>query len=546
VFALLDNVIAMSFNLLRMAKQAITIKGGNMPKTAAEQGRQVAITLLNQLAFSAKMYAGHKAALVEDLLDEPPKRKELKFQILKGEAAVRTVHGEELEAENHFIFCVIHREFVPRSGMDAEHASSFTLLVARQKRLLKFLNDPANSEFVEAFLNTPGISDLFRIDTASKDKKIKGTKYFYKLCYNNDSNMWLLCHACNILKSKQEFITWARNEKSLGEPFVEYISQFGKPQEGVLFNYLAKENPEEDVILNMDGQSVTVCADPGRGYGELIRDRYLGVFAEEFETHKEFYSRNYAEFKEELNIIRELVEDGWNEKAATNYARLRRKNNKMLLASAAYRKQEELHSNSSGGEAPEVLQEIINTVSRCSGAEIASMQHELKALHAHLLERFDNNKKVVKAIIERLNLTDANGSVLHAVRLKIKEIDLTPDQAVEFIQAEIFKTLLKNFREKMMRISSLRVSSAPLCSDSADTTMSEATGEASYAASLAKSDIKLGCPEARRQRGVVKVSSKRQRVSKRRNEKAEIDPSADISMVSAASCAGSRSYFSAS
>jgi len=128
---------------------------------------------------------------------------------------------------------MVHGEYVRPSGTDGEHAMPFHDIKNNQTQLIDYLNDAANKQFADDFLKEPGINEFFRRDP--NDKKIKGTGYFYKLCYNNPSNLWLLCHACNIEKTDSEVLEWFKKQENFGEPFTEALEKDGSLRMGLIF-----------------------------------------------------------------------------------------------------------------------------------------------------------------------------------------------------------------------------------------------------------------------------------------------------------------------
>ncbi len=173
---------------------------------------------LSQLSFPAPLSSQDKCSLVKRLFDSPPSRSELAFQALGKESAAKHIMAKEIsEEELKDLFCMVHAAFVRKSGVDVDHAIAHSYISKNQIALLKFLNK--NKKFADALLVLSEISDFFQRDAT--DGRIKGTGYFYKICYNDTENLWLLCHACNIHKSDGDSLEWFRKQKPyFGESFI--------------------------------------------------------------------------------------------------------------------------------------------------------------------------------------------------------------------------------------------------------------------------------------------------------------------------------------
>lgn len=410
--------------------------------TPAENAKTVAANLLAELKFPAPMLDHHKAALVNKLCDAPPPREKLAFQQKDKESAVKAVLGEPLETDDRSIFCIVHGGFVLRPGMDAEHASSFELLRKRQQRLINYLNNPINKDFADAFLKEPGMAEMFRRDPEDGNK-IKGTAYFYKICYNNDSNMWLLCHACNMEKSAKDFKDWAIAQKRLGPDFVAALEARGVLQEGLLFDKVAVKNDAMDTALDMGGETVRVSSDPGQGLGEFIRDWYMAQHAREFASHREFYAENYDLFKRELEKVRQLAEAGLYEKADHAYNRLHNWCKRQLRASLAYREREAEYTDSSGEEGTDVLQQHAAAAVTKLGRETAAVPHYLKSLH-QTISRVMGGDVVADAILAGQDFDGLSSAAIRGLTAEVERFCLggraagvPPGAVSDFLRTQI-------------------------------------------------------------------------------------------------------------
>src|SRR3989338_108934 len=263
-----------------------------------------------EMSFPVQPSASTKAGLVNRLHDTVPTREVLSFQQRDGESIAKTLLGEELIADEEemikLFFCVFHGEFVQSAGTDIDHVFSFHKMREKQIKLLEFIN--TDREFADVFLDQPGIEDYFKRDTA--DGLVKGTSYFFKLCYNDMGNLLLMCHACNIQKSSGDPLDWFKQQDTyFGPKFLESIREKGNYHEGIL---LGKVYPKdgEHVTLNILGEDVDLYTGDSYGLGQLAREWFTSQCKSILDSHREFYGKNYRQFKETLAKMRSLVIEG--------------------------------------------------------------------------------------------------------------------------------------------------------------------------------------------------------------------------------------------
>ncbi|MCD6056048.1 MAG: hypothetical protein K0R12_1010 [Gammaproteobacteria bacterium] len=206
---------------------------------------------------------------------------------------------------------------MPGGCTSIEHAYPFAKIRENQERLLNYLNNPANNEVRDAFLAVEAISDFFGRD---EEGQVRGTLYFYKLCYNAIQNLFLMCQSCNANKSAKDPIAWFGGSTDyFGQPFLDHLEELGNWHEGVLFIRVYQIDPEEsplpvrlssqedpedptsqkDLIMLPSNNTVT------QGLGKVVRKWFLNTYGSIFKAHRDFYNNNYELFKEHLRILRE-------------------------------------------------------------------------------------------------------------------------------------------------------------------------------------------------------------------------------------------------
>lgn len=280
----------------------------------------IAIALRNECndaSFAYPLRHADRRRMILKLHDTIPSRSDLRFQSKNKQAAPKTLLERELAAEPGHpseLFCMVHGDFVLKSGMDIEHADAASDIRKRQRDLLQYLNRPENRQFANALLAQRGISELLRRDT---DRVIKGSRYFYKTCYNNIGNLWLACHACNILKDDESPLSWFQKSKYFGRSFVQKVTRKGGLHQGLLTKTVHHiQRDDAKFKLSRTGPEISVPTAQGQGFGSreikplglVVREWFWRHHREEYEAHRQFYRYNYDFIKKSLDEIRELAE----------------------------------------------------------------------------------------------------------------------------------------------------------------------------------------------------------------------------------------------
>lgn len=252
-----------------------------------ELGRQTALTLMKEMKF---LQHPKNVATNNELIDGPDKV-ELRFQEINQQDALHTQY------ENDYVtfglrYCMADGEVAKKGLFDIDHAYTHSLIKKKQKALLEYLNSPNNTDFAEGFLSAQDNSEhIHKYFNKDQDGQIKGTRYFYRICYDDIDNLLLLCHACNMSKSNKEFLEWfGKQEPLLGEAFVKAVEAAGGLCDGIIVKKVM------DVAAN--ARSVEIGGVPcvlhegeGKGLGQFLKD----WFDEKYPGHQKSIIENYRD-----------------------------------------------------------------------------------------------------------------------------------------------------------------------------------------------------------------------------------------------------------
>jgi len=281
-----------------------------------EKAKQTAQTLQAELTFAKPMTDKDR-----QLYDTPPPRKDLSFSKEGKVSAAKRRLARDLSDQNaaDYVFCVACAMFVDQVSMEADHAFSYRQIRERQLAFLNFLNEHA--DFAHSFLAQPGMRKYF-----GKNKKdtICGTGYFYKACYNEMDNLWLLCHACNVKKSDRDPLTWLRDQEPyFGEAFITHMKEAGGLQAGIFIDrvYLPQAGDREIILGD---RTVRLFTGDSKGLGRFARDWFATHHQAQYAAHQKFFIENFAQFKEQLLDILSLQKEGQLTQANRALRRLKR------------------------------------------------------------------------------------------------------------------------------------------------------------------------------------------------------------------------------
>jgi hypothetical protein len=231
-----------------------------------ELGHLTAVTLMEEMRFLGKLT---NRTDNDDLIDIPKDRPD--FQVIGGEHAAKSeLAGDFLANTAGLRYCVADGEVGKIGLFDIDHTHAFSDIEKKQKALLVHLNDPANADFAEGFLSAGGIAQYFG---KHPDGKIKGTRRFFKLCYNDIDNLLLLCHACNMHKSNKESLEWfGKQEPFLGGKFVKAVNDAGGLYDGIIVKKVMEKGADAHLV-KIGGIDCTLHAGDKKvfGMGEFIK-----------------------------------------------------------------------------------------------------------------------------------------------------------------------------------------------------------------------------------------------------------------------------------
>ncbi len=271
----------------------------------------LAQVLLTEVQFPVVMQEQHKRKALQTWYDTPPTRKELRFQTqdvgnpelmdtAKAATAVSIADHDKPE-DMEELFCPVHGDFVLISGTDIEHGMPFTQIRDRQQQLLGFLNDPANKVLADELLKQPGMSDFFRRD--GKSDKVQMSRYFALMCYNNISNLWLICHACNIHKVDKDSMAWFAEQKYFGDDFVAVVGTQGGLHRGLIFDQVGGAKKE---TVTISGKPVEIYQG-GTGIGQYAIDWFKENKKELMDAFRRFHTGPEHTFRALMDKMNEAL-----------------------------------------------------------------------------------------------------------------------------------------------------------------------------------------------------------------------------------------------
>ena len=266
-----------------------------------------------------------------DLWEEVPRRSNLDWRKEKGQRVplIELSRNMDLRGNYNSLYCFSHHDFVLDAGTDIDHLLPMEQIINRQRALLNYLN--SDKKVAEGFMSVSGIAQYF----GKQKGKILGRKKFYDECYRQLSNLWLLCHACNIKKSSlatayaekedEALLDWLGKHPSFGQSFINALNGKGKIHNGILFNVIytggspqkitipteiklsqkKSETIDRQIHLLPEKQLQTV---PICGMATFVRDWLKRYYKEALELEKFFESTLKKSFKEKLEASYKMEE----------------------------------------------------------------------------------------------------------------------------------------------------------------------------------------------------------------------------------------------
>ena len=291
-------------------------------EAAKDRARKVAEVLRNELEFPIEPRKQDVTTMVGNVSKEGP---EPSFQTKKvlGKAIdtpkiVRglplTVHGS-IDKRIDAIYDIVAQRFIPTSSMSIEHAFPHKEIKERQKVFLEYLNDKANQVFTTEFLQQEKMNLYFEKQTDGAAKgEIWATNYFFKACYNDIGNLWLLSVGANASKSASDAVDYIQN--IFGDSFKQDVVAGGDVQRGLILSKIG--GAPKITLPGLGGNDVEIYGG-GKGIGQFITDWHDENRDYCLQVMKE-YEQVYQSVKEKLDNIVDLFAGG-KEKEAENAIR---------------------------------------------------------------------------------------------------------------------------------------------------------------------------------------------------------------------------------
>ena len=289
-------------------KQAVTTMVGHVSKGVPDETSFQTKTVLGKAMDTPKLVRGLPLS-INDSLAEP------------------------IEA----IYDMVARRFLPTSSMSIEHALPHKEIKLRQKAFLDYLNDSNNQAFTDDFLKQEAMGLYFQRQSSGE---IWATNYFFKACYNDIGNLWLLSVGANASKSSGDVVDYL--EKIFGASFKQDVEVEGGVQRGIILSKIG--GTVQTTLSGLDGNDMAIYSG-GKGIGQFITDWHDKNRNYCFEVMQE-HEQGYQIVQRKLDGIIELFADKKAveaNKAITNLQQLISSTNTIL---ELYQKSEAVSSSS--------------------------------------------------------------------------------------------------------------------------------------------------------------------------------------------------------
>ena len=173
--------------------------------------------------------------------------------------------------------------------------------------------------FTTEFLQQEGMDLYFEKQTSGEAKgEIWATNYFFKACYNDIGNLWLLSVGANSSKSAKDVVDYLK--EIFGDSFKDDVAAHGSVQRGLIVSKIG--GAPITTIPGLGGHDVTIYSG-GQGIGQFITD-WHGInrnFC--FQIMKE-YEVAYQTIDEKLDTIVQLFAEGKDQQAKKHIIDLKR------------------------------------------------------------------------------------------------------------------------------------------------------------------------------------------------------------------------------
>ena len=183
-------------------------------------------------------------------------------------------------------FCCVSLQTDTKLTFDIDHVFPREIITKKQLLLLDYLNKSGNEVLAKAFMGEDPLNSKIKNDIGKYFKrdpgdnnKIKATRWFVDVCYNNLSNLFHLKHYLNRGKSASTPQKWF--EQNFPQQFRDDLNSSGGINEGVIMQQIFHLTNLISVPLgkmkNKDGKEIGediiiyLHERKGIGLGEFIR-----------------------------------------------------------------------------------------------------------------------------------------------------------------------------------------------------------------------------------------------------------------------------------
>ena len=286
-------------------------------ETVKDQARKVAEVLRAELTFPISPPKQAVTTMVGHVSKGVPDETSFQTKMVLGKVTdtPKIVRGLPLSINDSLaepieaIYDMVARRFLPTSSMSIEHAFPHKEIKLRQKAFLDYLNDSNNQAFTDDFLKQEAMGDYFQRQSSGE---IWATNYFFKACYNDIGNLWLLSVGANASKSSGDVVDYL--EKIFGAPFKQEVATGGGVQRGVILSKIG--GTVQTTLSGLDGNDVVIYSG-GKGIGQFITDWHDENRDYCFDIMQE-HEQGYQIVQKKLDNIIELFAD--NKTVAANRA----------------------------------------------------------------------------------------------------------------------------------------------------------------------------------------------------------------------------------
>lgn len=361
--------------------------------TAQELGIKTAKTLMAELVLPSgvKFQSSHT-----NIVDEVPTDGNFFKHQQNGitveptkEALLQEMLGD---TKSLVAFCCTSLETDTRLTFDIDHVFPRERITEKQKLLLHYLNDSKNTVFTKAFMGEEPKDVGFAQDVGKYFKRdavgeIKGTKWFYDVCYNDFNNLMHLKHYLNRSKNAQEPKAWF--ESGFPKIFQDAVVAQGGINEGVIMQQIfPTQSVADNISLGKDskGNEVIICLHEGKGIG-------LGGFIRNwFKTNADKVigdSGKIHEIHVKLTVLlREKLNSGINAETGLQ---------KFILVVAEVLKIAKNYSSRASSPGSDASEEERHSINHDKLLEALNYMHSIKEIKKKVLEAIaDSDKETVK------------------------------------------------------------------------------------------------------------------------------------------------------